>query len=92
MLKRWRKSKKQSKKRPENSPSEKWIRVAIAPNQVVAGMMEGALESENIPFFEKKIGLDFPTSPSNQREILVPESFRERACSIVEVIWSPEDQ
>ncbi|MBU4194263.1 MAG: hypothetical protein KKE43_03430 [Actinobacteria bacterium] len=64
-----------------------WVRVTIAPNQMVAGMLVGALESEGIPVLSKKIGLDFPTSPSNQQLILVPAGREEEAKHLLEGIW-----
>lgn len=67
-----------------------WARVAIAPDAMVAGMFEGALENEGIPFVEKKLGLDFPTSPSNQREILVPVEQEEQARNLLEGMWDFE--
>ncbi len=64
-----------------------WVRVAIAPNQVVAGMFAGALESEGIPVLTKKIGLDFPTSPSNQQSVLVPPDREMEAKELLEGMW-----
>lgn len=70
-----------------------WVRVTIAPNQVVGGMLEGALRAEGIPVLSKKIGLDFPTSPSNQCSILVPADRKEEARRLLESIWDiPADE
>lgn len=64
-----------------------WVKVATAPNQHVAGMMDGALRDRGIPVLDKKIGLDFPTSPSNQHAIMVPEDRVEEARELLEGIW-----
>ena len=84
----WRRSSWPSKKRRDRTATYgDWVRVAIAPNQVVAGMLEGALEYEGIPVLSKKIGLDFPTSPSNQQSILVPAGREKEAKHLLEGIW-----
>lgn len=80
----WKRSKGPFKRPPRTAARDGWVRIAIAPNQVVAGMIEGALESEDIPFLDKKLGLDFPTSPSNMHEVLVPQEHRQRARDLLQ--------
>lgn len=84
----WRRSSGRSRRRREGMATYgDWVRVAIAPNEMVTGMLVGALESEGIPVLSKKIGLDFPTSPSNQQLILVPAGREEEAKHLLEGIW-----
>ena len=84
----WRRSSGRSRRRRDRMATYgDWVRVTIAPNQMVAGMLVGALESEGIPVLSKKIGLDFPTSPSNQQLILVPAGREEEAKHLLEGIW-----
>lgn len=65
-----------------------WVRVAIAPNAFVAGFLEGALRSEDIPVLLKKMGLgDFPTSPGNQRAVMVPGEREQEARRLLSGIW-----
>ena len=85
----WRKSKERSRRPPEEKGLDegvRWVRVTIAPGQVAAGMLVGALDSEGIPHFEKKLGFDFPTMPSNQVAIMVPEDMLERASELLSSI------
>lgn len=81
----WNRSKERSTKPPDVGRIE-WVRVTVAPNQVAAGMLAGALDSEGIPHFEKKLGFDFPMMPSNQTAIMVPSEHLERATELLSTI------
>jgi len=59
------------------------VRVTIAPDAMIAGMLAGALDSEGIPHFEKKLGFDMPTVPTNQTAIMVPGRYLERATELL---------
>lgn len=84
-LKRWL---ERSKTRPEERPEAGWVRIVTAPNRIVAGMLEGALEEQGIPFYERYTGLQsIYTSATNQRQILVPAAEEEQAREIVDGIW-----
>lgn len=78
----WKKSKGRSSKPPEDM-RDGWVRVTVEPNQMMAGMLCGALDSEGIPHYEKKVGFDFPTMPTNQVAIMVPEEYQERATELL---------
>ncbi|MHB8895514.1 MAG: putative signal transducing protein [Candidatus Geothermincolia bacterium] len=82
----WKKSKERSRK-PRSGEDRgegiRWVRVTIAPGQVAAGMLVGALDSEGIPHFEKKLGFDFPMMASNQVSIMVPEEYVDRATELL---------
>ena len=92
MLERLRRSRKRSKTQAERIAPDGWSAVATAPNEMMAGMMEGALESEGVPYMDKKLGLDFPTSPTNMHAIIVPSQFEEKARSILEGICDLDDE
>lgn len=88
MGRRQKGSRRPSRKRRESLASYgEWAKVTVAPNQVVAGMLEGALTDRGIPVLNKKLGLDFPTCPSNQRVIMVPRERLEEAEELIEEIW-----
>lgn len=79
------------KHRNDPEDDEKLEKVAVAPNEIVAGMLGSALKSAGIPFFEKKTGLDdFPLSPANQRAIFVPAGRREEALELLGELWDIE--
>ncbi|MBN2169137.1 MAG: hypothetical protein JW738_07820 [Actinobacteria bacterium] len=79
-------------KRPEPSDANmKWEKVAVAPNEVVAGLLETALKRSGIPVLNKKTGLDdFPLSPVNQRAIYVPKGMKEIALELLRDLWDIE--
>lgn len=85
MRRPWKRSKEPSTGPPEAGRTE-WVRITIAPNRMVAGMLAGALDSEGIPHFEKKLGFDMPTVPSNQTAIMVPLEHKERATQVLSSI------
>jgi hypothetical protein len=64
-----------------------WIRIATAPNEVVAGMLEGALKDKGIPVMEKKMSLDYVAGMAGMRGILVPVDREEEARSLLSEIW-----
>jgi hypothetical protein len=59
---------------------------------MMAGLLEGALDEEGIPYLEKNPGLgNIYTSESNQRQIIVPRDCEERAREVLEGIWQEEE-
>ncbi|MBN1288198.1 MAG: hypothetical protein JXA49_00980 [Actinobacteria bacterium] len=79
-------------KHPESYGAKmKWEKVAVAPNEVVAGLLETALKRSGIPVLNKKTGLDdFPLSPANQRAIYVPQGMKEVALELLRDLWDIE--
>lgn len=70
---------------------DRWEKVAVVPNEIVAGMLGAALKSSGIPFYEKKTGLDdFPLSPANQRALFVPAERRDEALELLGELWDIE--
>lgn len=93
MKKRSRKSQKSSRGRRETLRTYgDWVRVAVAPNALVAGMMEGALRNKGILVLEKKFPFDFPTCPTGDRAIMVPAERAEEARMVLEGIWDIEER
>ena len=78
--------------RPDEPRETDWVRVVTAPNRMMAGLLEGALEEEGIPFYASTPGLQsIFTSAGNQQNILVPVEYEERARELLEGIWQEEE-
>jgi hypothetical protein len=56
---------------------ERWVKVAVAPNETSALMMEGVLENAGIPsLIQRAPGFDAPDFLSaGPRDVLVPDSL-----------------
>jgi hypothetical protein len=65
---------------------ERWVKVAVAPNQTSALMMEGVLENAGIPsLIQRARGFDAPDFLSaGPRDVLVPDTFLGEAKQILE--------
>jgi hypothetical protein len=65
---------------------ERWVKVAVAPNETDALMMEGVLEDAGIPsLIQRARGFDAPDFLSaGPRDVLVPDSLIGDAKQILE--------
>jgi hypothetical protein len=65
---------------------ERWVKVAVAPNETSALMMEGVLENAGIPSLTQRArGFDAPDFLSaGPRDVLVPDSLLGEAKQILE--------
>ncbi len=65
---------------------ERWVKVAVAPNETSALMMEGVLEDAGIPsLIQRAPGFDAPDFLSaGPRDVLVPDSLLGEARQILE--------
>jgi hypothetical protein len=65
---------------------ERWVRVAVAPNETSALMMEGVLNNAGIPSLTQRArGFDAPDFLSaGPRDVLVPDSLLGEARQILE--------
>ena len=65
---------------------ERWVKVAVAPNETSALMMEGVLNSAGIPsLIQRARGFDAPDFLSaGPRDVLVPDSLLGEAKQILE--------
>jgi hypothetical protein len=66
--------------------AERWVKVAAAPDDSVAGLMEGVLEDAGIPsLVQRAPGFDAPDFLSaGPRDVLVPDSMAEEARQVLE--------
>ena len=66
--------------------TERWVRVAAAPDESVALLMEGVLKNAGIPsLIQRAAGFDAPDFLSaGPRDILVPVSLVEEAMQVLE--------
>jgi predicted esterase len=66
--------------------SERWVKVAAAPDESVALLMKGVLEDAGIPsLIQRAAGFDAPDFLSaGPRDVLVPGSLVEEARQILE--------
>jgi hypothetical protein len=66
--------------------SERWVKVAAAPDESVALLMEGVLKDAGIPsLIQRARGFDAPDFVSaGPRDVLVPGSLLEEARQILE--------
>ena len=65
---------------------ERWVKVAVAPNETSALMMEGVLNNAGIPsLIQRARGFDAPDFLSaGPRDVLVPDSLLGEAKQILE--------
>jgi hypothetical protein len=65
---------------------EKWVKVAVAPNETSALLMDGLLKDAGIPsLIQRALGFDVPDFLSaGPRDVLVPGSLLEEAKQILE--------
>jgi predicted esterase len=65
---------------------ERWVKVAVAPNETSALMMEGVLNNAGIPsLIQRAPGFDAPDFLSaGPRDVLVPDSLMGEAKQILE--------
>jgi hypothetical protein len=65
---------------------ERWVKVAVAPNETSALMMEGVLNNAGIPSLTQRArGFDAPDFLSaGPRDVLVPDSLLGEARQILE--------
>jgi predicted esterase len=65
---------------------EKWVKVAVAPNETSALLMDGMLKDSGIPsLIQRALGFDVPDFLSaGPRDVLVPGSLLEEAKQILE--------
>jgi len=65
---------------------EKWIKVAVAPNETLALLMEGLLQDAGVPsLIQRAPGFDVPDFLSaGPRDVLVPGAYLEEARQILE--------
>jgi hypothetical protein len=65
---------------------ERWVKVAVAPNETSALMMEGVLNNAGIPsLIQRAPGFDAPDFLSaGPRDVLVPDSLLGEAKQILE--------
>lgn len=68
-----------------------WAQVAVAPNQIVAGMIEAALKEQGIPVLEKKVSFDYVAGIAGMRGIYVEPERLEEARVVVEQVWPCEE-
>lgn len=68
-----------------NPMKERWMKVASAPNEVQALLMEGLLRESDIPvLIQRAPGFDVPEFlAAGPRSILVPTDFLEAATEIL---------
>ena len=65
---------------------EKWVKVAVAPNETDALLMDGVLKDAGIPsLIQRARGFDIPDFLSaGPRDVLVPASSLEEAKQLLE--------
>jgi hypothetical protein len=65
---------------------EKWVKVAVAPNETLALLMEGLLQGAGVPsLIQRAPGFDVPDFLSaGPRAVLVPGAYLEEARQILE--------
>lgn len=65
---------------------DRWVKVAAAPNETSAMLMEGVLKDAGIPsLVQRAPGFDVPDFlASGPRDVLVPGAFLEEARQVLE--------
>jgi predicted esterase len=65
---------------------ERWVKVAVAPNETLALLMDGLLQSGGVPsLIQRAPGFDVPDFLSaGPRDVLVPGAYLEEARQILE--------
>ncbi|MCJ7653659.1 MAG: DUF2007 domain-containing protein [Actinobacteria bacterium] len=69
-----------------------WVEVAVAPNQMVAGMLEGAVKDIRIPVIVDRPGAFAYTGSGGVHGILVPGDREEEARSLLAEIWDVTEE
>jgi hypothetical protein len=65
---------------------ERWVKVAVAPNETSALLMDGVLKDSGVPsLIQRAPGFDVPDFLSaGPRDVLVPDSLLEEARQVLE--------
>jgi hypothetical protein len=65
---------------------ERWMKVAVAPNETIALLMEGLLHDAGVPsLIQRAPGFDVPDFLSaGPRDVLVPGAYLEEARRVLE--------
>jgi hypothetical protein len=65
---------------------ERWMKVAVAPNETLALLMEGLLQDAGVPSLIQRVpGFDVPDFLSaGPRDVLVPGAYLEEARRVLE--------
>jgi hypothetical protein len=65
---------------------ERWMKVAVAPNETIALLMEGLLHDTGVPsLIQRAPGFDVPDFLSaGPRDVLVPGAYLEEARRVLE--------
>ncbi len=65
---------------------ERWVKVAVAPNETSALLMDGVLKDAGVPsLIQRAPGFDVPDFLSaGPRDVLVPDSLLEDAKQVLE--------
>jgi hypothetical protein len=65
---------------------ERWVKVAVAPNETSALLMDGMLKDSGVPsLIQRAPGFDVPDFLSaGPRDVLVPDSFLQEARQVLE--------
>jgi hypothetical protein len=63
------------------------VEIAVAPNQILAGMLEGALKEKSIPVIVNRPGASAVMGSAGVHGILVPTDREEEARSLLADIW-----
>lgn len=65
---------------------ERWVKVAVAPNETSALLMDGVLKDAGVPaLIQRAPGFDVPDFLSaGPRDVLVPGSFSDEARRLLE--------
>jgi hypothetical protein len=65
---------------------ERWVKVAVAPNETSALLMDGVLKDSGVPsLIQRAPGFDIPDFLSaGPRDVLVPDSLLEEARQVLE--------
>lgn len=68
-----------------------WVEVASAPNQIAAGMLEGALKEAGIPVILNRPAVFAYLGIGGVHGVMVPEEHAEEARDILREIWDIEE-
>ena len=76
------------RKRPKGpAVPDGWTEIAVAPNQMLAGMLEGALKEKDIPVIVNRPGASAVIGSAGVHGILVPVDREEEGRSLLAEIW-----
>jgi hypothetical protein len=68
-----------------------WVEVASAPNQIAAGMLEGALKEADIPVILNRPPVFAYLGIGGVHGVMVPEDCADAARDILREIWDIEE-